>query len=270
MSAKSERKRRVYEEKKNNVAPIRQREEDRSPQMTYADDIVEQLAFHREECTDPNCDHMAVTMHNPAFKTVAMLFDGHTKEVFLAPFGRGSADDYKPHLVFQLETGDEIKDCFDANGKVICECCHDSSKRNHPICLTLACHRDGIDFAMEPDGTVSLVCAVKTCRKYLSAPNFPGTFKLAPRPKATYPNVFCARHGIEPSYAACPHVLRGDAYPTMLFPPTEDECGQAFCSACTELLDDDRISETGLKIVCQSAIKNILRKFDEVVSTAVN
>jgi hypothetical protein len=222
----------------------------------YAEDLAEHLKEHREVCTEQGCNESEIALHDSRWKVVAMLQPGKLKEVFLAPYGRDLPSDYQPHLSLQLETGEEIRDLFNPDGNPECSV----TGAGRPVCFTLLCHRRGVDMsinAKEP-GIVYLVCAEPTCRQILGVNGRAMKLKLANRPKAKYPNIFfCPVHGTEPAYAICPHVLAEGASPLGLLPPTDTECGEAFCESCSKLYAD-RIEETKFKLVCEAAVNKAL------------
>jgi hypothetical protein len=253
VSAKSERKKRMKAEKQSAAAAKVLQMPRQTVRKLYAEDLEEALQAHRVNCHDPNCKELEIGLQFGVEKVVAMLKTGHPKEILLAPFGTNSPEDYQPFASLQLETGDEIRGAFDSNGRVK-GCVHADDHPDDPICLTLLCHNKGTAVAIEHKqgpGVFSLRCAV--CNTILSDPDLAIQFKLAPRPKPEYPNIFCKHHGIEPAFAVCPHVLDG-AYPELLLPPDEENAGEAYCAACAILAKESRYDEIKLEVICRSGL----------------
>jgi hypothetical protein len=257
MSAKSERKKKVYEEKKNGVVP---KTAAPPPTMMFAEDVDKTLKDHLASCTDPHCTNQFVN-HYRDIKLVAMLENGNKKQVFLAPYGGYTSHDYKPLFILNLATGEEINDLFDDHGCAVSECCHNPQLKNEPICLSLTCHNKGVDlsFNMKEPDSITLVCAEPTCRNPLTYKGFNGELRLAPRPKAEYPKIFCNAHGIQPAYLICDHVGHG-ATPLVLGHPTDDQYGIALCGdACyRELVKNGGRHTDKFHSACAPSLKELL------------
>jgi hypothetical protein len=235
-AAKVKKQNNKYPTPTNKVVPFRSKA--LAPvSMYFVENIARDLDFHRATCKDPQCDE-SIVHHDPRFKVVAILKSGHPKEVFLAPYGRGSKEDYQPYRSFQLATGEEIAGFFNNDGNTEAgDCCHEHNDKT-PICITLMCHNKGIDYVVDTSHpeSVFLVCAEPSCRRPLRSPGFEGKFKLAAQPKAQYPNIWCDNHGIQPSYIACTHVLEGEE-PMILERPDSMVVGLAVCGdSCSDAL----------------------------------
>lgn len=248
MSAKSERKKQIKAEKQAAAvttaltAPTAIQPIPKVPRQWYAEDVQDQLRVHKEHCTDPNCPD-AIVLRCGEERLVAMVKNGDPKRLYIAPFGTGTPRDYQPILVLNLETGEEIAKAFNADVQVECMfsgCTHENHA-DQPTCFTLLCHREGIALGIQADapGRVSVVCAEPTCNNPLKGDGISGLLmKLAPEPKAEYPNVFCKVHGIQSGDITCKHVREGVA-PMIIDRPTQKDYGFALCSdECNRLLDE--------------------------------
>jgi len=161
VSLKSERKIKVKADKQAAATAKAWQLSQRNAQKLYAEDLKEALEAHRANCHDPNCKETAIGLNFGIAKVVAMIKKGHPKEIFLAVFGTDSPDDYRPFASLQLDTGDEIREMFDSDGRVK-GCVHADDHPDEPMCLTLLCHNKGIAIVIEPNegpGVFSLRCA---------------------------------------------------------------------------------------------------------------
>jgi hypothetical protein len=260
MSVKSERKRAVKAQKQAEaVAQALTQSAPPPPRKWYAEDIAEQLQEHRAHCTDPNCDESAIGLAWPGVKIVAILYPHNFNEIFLAPVGTA---DYKPFASLQLANAGDIAGMFNPDGSLPCDnpYCPVHTK-DEPTCLTMTCHHEGLGLAFEHDGTVSLRC--KVCKKVMRHSKMADSFKLAPRPKAEFPNLFCRTHGIEPGYIACIHILEDGAPPALMFRVDTEHYGEAYCDECAELYKIHE-EESARKVadrshrVCQSSLNKAL------------
>ena len=262
MSLKSERKKRIKEQKQAEEITLR------SPvaRKWYAEDAAEFVENHRKHCTDPTCAQ-AVAYSLRGQRMVAMVYPQKLNEIFFAVYGTGTASDYQPFMSLQLANPEDIRAMFKADGSLqSCQCgsgCrhgHDESMRF--ACLAFTCHNDGAAVTVEPNlpGVVTIRC--KTCGKWLRGLGLAEQFQLAPRPKAKWPNIFCSHHGIEPGYVVCRHVLEEGKYPTWLWAPDAENVGEALCEACGKLREDGSLFKEENRALwvstCQSGLNEHL------------
>lgn len=260
MSAKSERKKKAYEAVKNTPAQPAQ-----PPYQWFAENVQRELDKHKQHCTDLNCSE-AIGLRFPQ-KMVAMVMNGDKKRLYLAPFGRDSKDDYVPTTVLQLETGEEIAGAFNEDGSVECMITG-HNETDQPICLTLLCHREGVQLVVTPNepDRVSVVCNV--CAAAIKDEGIlTRSMKLASTPKVEYPNIFCNYHGVQPKYLACCHVAHGEE-PMILNRPSAEDVGLAFCSnECSRAFgreldahdkDSDVHSNSIIHVVCAEHLNQAL------------
>lgn len=235
------------------------------PRMWYAEDIIEFVEDHHKHCSDPRCDELGISLNISGQKMIAMVLPHRLNEIFFATYGTGTNADYKPFMALQLANPGGIRAMFDENGIPFgCRECGDHGDHDKPMCLAFTCHNQGAVVVAEPTvvkgdadtsiklGIVSIRC--KTCHQPLRASGWPMQFQLAPRPKAEYPNIYCSRHGIQPAYVTCVHVI--DDYKALAYvdAATETESGTAVCSLCGGKMREGGVTIEELHMMCQASL----------------
>jgi hypothetical protein len=196
-----------------------------TPNQMYVEDIDRIQKDHLARCSDKHCTGVFFQRY-PDIKLVAMVDKNKPKQIALAPYGGYTSHDYKPLFVLNLEDGSEITSLLEGD----CDCVHCDTPVHGPVCLAFNCHNAGaaLLFDMKEPNTLTIICADKSCGNPVSYKGFNGKVRLAPQPKAEYPNILCGKHGIRPAYLACEHVFKG-ATPLVLAHPTSDSRGIALC-----------------------------------------
>jgi hypothetical protein len=203
-------------------------------------------------------------------RTVAMVFPDKREEVFLSVNFDGHQH---PLIALKLANRRDIASLFNEDGTLTCDItgCDDPT---HPVCLVLCCHPNASTvICVEPGepGAVTLRC--NDCGSVLQGGNFPGTLKLAPRPKAQTPYIYCAHHGLEPAYILCKHVLDG-APAAHLLSPDPDNYGEAMCEKCSGVFNSPDSTREQIKGViggmsCASGVNVLMGgKLNELLKAA--